>query len=83
MPSEDNQGLITPGLVDSEKTITPDRRLLIFVIIIPYVLLCAGVLYSIVLSDIEQARLTLAASTILAPLGTLAGGIVAYYFKSS
>jgi hypothetical protein len=74
---------IEPTLRDTEASVHPDRRLLIWVIILPYVVLCAAILGTILWSDIEQARITLAASAILAPLGTLAGGIVAYYFKAS
>jgi hypothetical protein len=78
-----DDGPIAPELVDSRQSLGPDRRLLIYVIVLPYVVFCAAVLYAIVLSSIEEPRLTLAASTILAPLGTLAGGIIAYYFRSS
>lgn len=83
MPDDQNDGIISPGLIDSAKRLSPDRRVLILAIILPYMFLCACVLYGIIFTEIDQARLTLAASTILAPLGTLAGGIVAYYFKSS
>jgi hypothetical protein len=84
MPTDEQLGgIITPELVSSEKSIVPDRRLLILAIVVPYMLLCVALMVMILASELSQDRITLAASTILSPLGTIAGAIVAYYFKSS
>lgn len=80
--AEDDQPIIQPHLVNTEARLHPDRRLLIFVIVLPYVVCCAAILSSVFFTQMDQGRITLAASTVLAPLGTLAGGICAYYFKS-
>jgi hypothetical protein len=81
--ANEEEKVISPKLIDSQESLGPDRRLLIFVIIVPYIVLCATLFFVISITGISQERATLAASTILSPLGALAGGIIAYYFKSS
>jgi len=89
MPDVDDSGVsdpdlsgLQPTLVNTDKRIGHDRRFLIFLVIVPYIFFAGAILYQVLFSDMEQARVTLAASAVLAPLGTLAGAIVAFYFKS-
>lgn len=81
--SNSNNNLPTPHLVKTANPIPLDRRLLINIIVIPYTLTIIASFFVVIFFDIEEARITLASSALLSPLGTLAGVIVAFYFKSS
>ena len=81
--SANSTHLPSPTLQNTNIPSTQDHRFLMAVIVIPYVFLCAVLLGFVVVTSVEEARITLAASAILAPLGTLAGGIVSYYFRAS
>ena len=72
----------TPRLVKAKQPI-PDRRVLMLVIVIPYVLAVLAAFTAVLCSDLDEARITLASSVFLGPLGALAGVIVAFYFKST
>jgi hypothetical protein len=79
-PRADEQGAIYPRLEDTNKVVTKDRRLLIWIVVAPYVLLVIGTAVAALTPTIAVSRVTLAAS-IIGGLGALAGAIITYYFK--
>lgn len=88
MPNHDGSDIVnapslgSPELVGSNYILHKQRFQLIYIVLIPYLLLCAALLYMILFSELSQERITLGASVVLAPIGALAGGIIGYYFKS-
>lgn len=79
---ENTDDLYQPKLVRARNPI-PDRRLLIYIIVLPYIL-CVVLGYICIFAlNLDDARVSLATSAFLAPLGTIAGVIVAFYFKST
>lgn len=86
MPNNQNadsaDDLPTPRLVAAKPPIL-DRRLLMLAIVIPYVLAVLTAFAAVLLGSLDEERITLASSVFLAPLGTLAGVIVAFYFKTT
>lgn len=73
---------IYPRLEDTNKVVSKDRRILIWIVVAPYVLFCLVIALVALTTTTDVARITLAAS-IISGVGALAGGIIAYYFKAN
>lgn len=71
---------IYPRLEETNKIVTTDRRILIWIVVAPYVTLCIGIAIVALMTAVDVSRITLAAS-IVSGVGALAGGIIAYYFE--
>lgn len=72
---------IYPRLEATNKVVSTDRRILIWIVVAPYVALCIGIAITALMTTVDVSRITLAAS-IVSGVGALAGGIITYYFEN-